>query len=367
MGDRGRALEAMGRLIGPDFWRDRPVLLTGHTGFVGAWTALWLERLGARVLGMALPPETEPNLYRCLSPWPRLQDRVVDLRDPEAVRRTVVEARPSIVLHLAAQALVRRAYREPVETLATNVLGTAHLLDALKEVDSLRAVVVVTSDKVYLNHERGLPFGEGDPLGGHDPYSASKAAQEHVAQAFARSFLADRGVAVATARAGNLIGGGDWGSDRLVPDLWRAAQAGRAAALRHPASIRPWLHVLDAVAGYLGLAQRLADAAPGTLPPALNLGPAGDGRVAVGELSTRFLDALGASTGWTPDPGEHPPEKRTLALESHLARATLAWHPRLDSDRALQWTADWYATFDRGEDVRTLSTDQLTRYVAELD
>jgi CDP-glucose 4,6-dehydratase len=355
----------MGALIDPGFWRGRRVLLTGHTGFVGGWTALWLEQMGAVVTGLALPPEGEPSLFELLSPWPELDHRIADLRDAASLARAVSEVDPQVVLHMAAQALVPHSYRHPLDTLATNVMGTAHLLDALRGLEDLAAVLVITSDKVYLNHERALPFGEGDPLGGHDPYSASKAAQEHVALSFGRSFLAGRGVALATGRAGNLIGGGDWGADRLIPDLWHAARDGRAAQLRIPGARRPWLHVLDAVTGYLAFAQRLADGTPGRLPSALNLGPREETSLTVGELATRFLGALDAPAGWEQAPGTHPPEKRTLALDSTLARATLGWRPRLDADAALDRTVAWYRAHADGEDMRAFSLDQISGFLDE--
>jgi CDP-glucose 4,6-dehydratase len=367
VGGRQRAVEVMGALIDAGFWRGTRVLLTGHTGFVGGWTALWLEQMGAQVTGLALPPEGDPNLFELLSPWPELDHRIADLRDAEALARAVSEVDPQVVIHLAAQALVPRSYRRPLETLTTNVMGTAHLLDSLRGLTELAAVLVITSDKVYLNHERAFPFGEGDPLGGHDPYSASKAAQEHVALSFGRSYLAGRGVALATARAGNLIGGGDWGVDRLIPDLWRAARDGRAAPLRNPGARRPWLHVLDAVAGYLAFARRLADAEPGRLPGTLNLGPREETSLTVGELATRFLSALEAPAGWEQAPGDHPPEKRTLALDSTLARATLGWRPQLDADAALGRTADWYRAHADGEDMRAFSLSQISTFLGDSE
>ena len=357
----------MGTLIDPDFWRDRRVLLTGHTGFVGGWTAHWLGRLGAQVPGLALPPDTDPNLFDALTPWETLEHRVADLRIAPAIGRAVAEASPEVVLHLAALAQVPRAYRHPLDTFATNVMGTAHLLEALRQVDDLRAVLVITSDKVYLNLEHGLPFGEGDPLGGHDPYSASKAAQEQVASAFGRGYLAGRGVCLATARAGNLLGGGDWAPDRLVPDLWRASGEGRPAVLRRPGATRPWLHVLDAVSGYLAFCQRLAASAPGTLPGALNFGPRDEESLTVGELASRFLAAVGSGEGWELAPGGQPSEKQNLALDSSLALATLQWRPRLDGDQTLDWTADWYGAFRRGEDMRAYSLAQIDRHSGDSD
>ena len=270
------------------FWRDRRVLLTGHTGFKGAWLALWLERLGAQVFGLALPP-TIPS-PRGFPNWRprRSRSRIGDIRDAGVVARAVQEARPQIVIHMAAQALVRRSYRAPVETFATNVMGTAHLLDSLRGAEGLQAVLVVTTDKVYRNDGNGHPFAEDDPLGGADPYSASKAAAEIVVASMATSFFGGKGVA--TARAGNVIGGGDWSEDRLIPDIWRAVKAGKPLRLRNPEATRPWQHVLDPLAGYLRYAERLASGAD--VPKALNFGPLPGDALTVAEIADAMLAAM---------------------------------------------------------------------------
>src|SRR5689334_17826331 len=282
--------------IDPTFWRSKQVLLTGHTGFKGAWMAAMLTHLGARVSGFALAPDSDPNLFTLARIGDSVPESFGDLRDPQAVVAAVRNAKPEIVLHLAAQALVRRAVREPVATCATNVLGTAHLLDALRNVDGVRVVLVVTSDKVYENPQRGVPFREGDALGGHDPYAASKAAAEIVTASFAHTYFDARGVAVATARGGNVIGGGDFAVDRIVPDIFRAMVGGRELILRHPEATRPWQHVLDCVAGYIAYAQALAQGRD--VPRALNFGPSGDVQITVAALAAAMQKALGIASGW---------------------------------------------------------------------
>jgi CDP-glucose 4,6-dehydratase len=303
VGLRRAALEGLD-MIERAFWRGRRVLLTGHTGFKGAWLALWLEQLGAEVVGLALPPDTEPALYSLLAPIIGLRSRVGDIRDPVMLAQAVSEARPQIVIHLAAQALVRRSYRRPVETFGINVMGTALLLDSLRAVADLQAVLVITTDKVYRNSGRGEPFGEDDPLGGGDPYSASKAAAELATASMAASFFAGRGVAVATARAGNVIGGGDWSEDRLIPDIWRAVHSGAPLRLRNPQATRPWQHVLEPLAGYLRYAERLASGA--NVPRALNFGPPLGDVATVAEVADAMLAALHAGQGWIKDDVEQP-------------------------------------------------------------
>jgi CDP-glucose 4,6-dehydratase len=350
------------RMIDRAFWRDRRVLLTGHTGFKGAWLSLWLERLGAQVWGLSLPPDTEPALFSMLAPLERHRSRFGDIRDPAAVAAAVQEARPQIAIHMAAQSLVRRSYRQPVATLATNVMGTAHLLDALRGAGELQAVLVVTTDKVYRNDGHRRAFAESDPLGGHDPYSASKAAAELVCASFG-ALLAPRGVAVATARAGNVIGGGDFAEDRLVPDAWRAKKSGAPLRLRNPGATRPWQHVLDPLAGYLVYLQRLA--AGKDVPAALNFGPVTEGQgLTVADVANTMLGAMFAQNGWVFDGEQAPPEAEHLALDPALAIGSLGWRPRLPAAQALQWTAEWYRALDEGAAPRMLSLEQLARYEA---
>jgi CDP-glucose 4,6-dehydratase len=348
--------------VDPAFWRGRRVLLTGHTGFKGAWAALWLAELGANVVGVALPPETEPNFSSLLGALPGLESHVADIRDPMAIEQLVEAAAPDIVIHMAAQALVLRSYREPAATFATNVMGTVHLLEVLRRVPSVAAVLVVTSDKVYRNQDDGRAHAEEDRLGGDDPYSASKAAAEMAVAAWAASFFGARGVAVATARAGNVIGGGDWSADRLVPDIWRATRAGADLVLRNPDATRPWQHVLDCVAGYLVHVQALVRDRDGAVPRALNFGPPAGQEIRVAAVAEALLSAFGRAGRWTRAPGRAPAEKRVLQLDPALAHRALGWRTRLDLTQTLAWTADWYRQFDGGADMRAVSAAQIAAY-----
>lgn len=346
----------------PDFWRGRRVLLTGHTGFKGTWAALWLRRLGAEVHGFALAPDTDPSLWIEAGEGLLATETRADLADADAVRGVVEQARPEIVLHLAGQALVRRATQAPLETVRTNTLGTANLLDALRACDSLRAAVIVTTDKVYDNDESGRAFVESDRLGGDEPYGASKAAAEMLTRAYARSYFAPRGIGVGTARAGNVIGGGNWSADRLVPDIWRAAVRGVPLVLRAPSATRPWQHVLEPLAGYFLYAEALA--VGGDVAEALNFGPAEDAPVTVAEIAVSMAEALGVARPWRVEPDAGLSEARLLALDSTLAQASLGWRPRLAAPEAVAWTASWYAAHRGGADARTLCLDQIGRYEA---
>jgi CDP-glucose 4,6-dehydratase len=344
----------------PDFWRGRRVLLTGHTGFKGSWTALWLKKLGARTTGFALPPDTDPSLFSLAGVDQDLESRFGDLRAPEAVAAAVAAADPEIVLHYAAQPLVRRAIADPVETIAVNALGLAHLLAALRDRAAVERILIVTSDKVYDNRECGLPFAEDDPLGGKDPYSASKAAAEIIARAFAATYFAPRGVALVTARGGNVIGGGDYAEDRIVPDIMRAWAKGVRPWLRMPNATRPWQHVLDCVAGYLIYAER----ARADVPRALNFGPDPADPVTVAELTRTMLEALGAKPEFDIDPNPGAVEMKTLAVDASRAHATLGWRNRLSSAAAVRWTADWRRRVRLGENPRAVTLDQIDAYGA---
>ena len=345
----------------PDFWCSQRVLLTGHTGFKGTWLTLWLEKLGATVTGFSLPPETTPNLFARLGNIENFQSVIGDIRDVAAVDDVVRRAKPTIAIHMAAQPLVRRSYREPVETFATNAQGTANVLNALRQAPDIKAILVVTTDKVYRNLDDGRPFEESDHLGGHDPYSASKAAAEMATAAWAHSYFRPMGISVGSARAGNVVGGGDWSEDRLVPDLWRAAAANRAIELRYPNATRPWQHVLDPLCGYLAFAQAMARHLPG-LPEALNFGPAPGAPLTVSAVADQIFQSMGHTQGWTLAAGDHPPEMKLLALNTDAARRSLGWEARLDSSQALDWTVRWFQGFDGGDDVRTLTLDQIEQY-----
>lgn len=352
------------KTINPDFWNGKRVLLTGHTGFKGAWMALWLETLGAKVTGFGLEPETEPNLFTMLSPWHTVRSIIGDVRDALAVQQAVDEADPEIVIHMAAQALVRRSYHEPVDTVASNVMGTVNVLEALRNAANLKVALVITSDKVFRNSDDGEAFSEDAPLGGDDPYSASKAAQEIIAQSWAKSFFAERGVSVATARAGNVIGGGDFSEDRLIPDIYRAVVAGNTVTLRSPEATRPWQHVLDLNAGYLMHIEALAESRS-NVPLALNFGPQKGPAYTVGAISEKMMTALGMT-----QPADVVPtklkEKTLLSVDASLAQDVLGWKAHLDVDKAIRLTADWYGAFLNGADVKALTQGQLKDFEALL-
>jgi CDP-glucose 4,6-dehydratase len=343
-----------------EFWRDRRVLLTGHTGFKGSWLALWLGRLGARVSGFALAPATQPSLYLLARVADTLDSRIGDVRDADAVAAAVRAADPEVVFHLAAQPLVRASYRQPLQTFDTNVMGTVHLLDALRGMSRVRSVVVVTTDKVYRNREWHYPYREDDALGGHDPYSASKAAAEIVVASYRDSFLREQGVALASARAGNVIGGGDWSEDRLIPDAVRAWQAGHRLAIRHPHAIRPWQHVLDPLAGYLQLARQLWSEP--ALAGAFNLGPATHEAATVGDVIELARHAYGHGAWAAADAPDGPHEAGWLALEVAQARARLGVTPRWGLADAVQRTMQWYRRLADGEDASALCATDIAAY-----
>jgi CDP-glucose 4,6-dehydratase len=334
-----------------NFWAGRRVLVTGQTGFKGAWLSLWLERLGADVCAFALPPQTDPSLYQILSPWSGQRHRLVDLRHADAVVAAVRDAAPEVIFHLAAQSLVRPSYRDPLETYATNVMGVL-------------AVVVTTTDKVYENDSSGRAFSEQDRLGGKDPYSASKACAEILTASFRDSFLANgQRPAIATVRAGNVIGGGDWSEDRLVPDVVRAIAADRKVALRYPDAVRPWQHVLEPLRGYLDLAERLVRE-PASMPHALNFGPDPGNWLTVAQVADVMIAALGANSGWERVPGIPPPEAAMLTLSSGLAKRVLEWKPLLSMQETVAWTADWHKKHRANCDMKAETLDQIARYEA---
>lgn len=347
------------------------VLLLGHTGFVGGWLALWLRGLGAEVHGFALPPEDTPNLFDAIDLGARIESEIGDVRSRDAVVGAFRRSRPDVVFHLAAQSRVRRSYRMPVETLETNVMGTAHVLEGLRAVPGTRACVVVTSDKCYENQEREEGYREVDRLGGRDAYSASKACAELVISCYRRSLLADvrPAVLVASARAGNIVGGGDWAEDRIVPDCVRSIVGGEALQLRNPAAVRPWQHVLDAIHGYLLLGAHLLEGRSG-VADAWNFGPDPDAPKPVFDLVTHFRREWGATT---PAPvvaassADGPVETGQLRLDSSKARRELGWTTRLEFEEAVRWTADWYRAFHRDHaSMRAATEDQIRRYEARL-
>ena len=347
--------------VTPAFWSARRVLVTGHTGFKGSWLCWWLKRLGAEVAGLALDPPTSPSLFEASGLASAVGSVKGDVRDPAAVTAAFREHRPEVVFHLAAQSLVRESFRSPVETFTTNVVGTVNCLEAARHCPSVRAMVVVTTDKCYRNSGSRRGYREDDELGGDDPYAASKACAEIVTRAYRKSFFeAPGGVLVASARAGNVIGGGDWASDRLVPDAMRAFASARPVRIRNPESTRPWQHVLDPLRGYLVLAERL-HAGERSAAMAWNFGPdAADARPVswiVDQLARRW----GGDAGWQQDAGEQPPEAAELVLDSSKARAELGWRPTLPLEKALDWVVEWYqAIASRG--AREATLEQIARY-----
>lgn len=347
--------------LDPQFWRGKRVLVTGHTGFKGAWAALWLHLLGAEVFGLALEPELT-SLFNLLRLDTLIHSQIADLRDRAAVAHAVDVAHPELVLHMAAQPLIHRGLAEPHETFAVNVCGTVHLLDALRDAPRLRAVLVVTSDKVYADSEDGRAHAEADRLGGRDPYSASKAACEFATAAMAQSFLAAQGVRVATARGGNVIGGGDFAPMRLVPDAVRAARADSPLTLRNPDATRPWQHVLDCLCGYFAYLAALTSDRP--LPASLNFGPRPRQTATVAELAAAMQQALGATQGWTHMPDPTARETHALAIDARLARRLLGWSDRLSGRRMISVTAEWYRAWARNADMRLFSQRQIARYQA---
>lgn len=348
-------------------WCGRRVLVTGHTGFKGSWLSLWLHRMGAEVTGFALQPPTDPSLFALA----RLDELVThiegDVRDLTALRAAVEAARPEVILHLAAQPLVRHSYHEPVETYATNVMGTVNLLDAARRATGVAAIVCVTSDKCYENREWVWPYRENDPMGGHDPYSSSKGCAELVVSAYRRSFFAEGGPLLASVRAGNVIGGGDWAADRLLPDLVRAFEGGVMPLVRSPNSVRPWQHVLEALGGYLMIAERLL-AGERCFADGWNFGPSEDDAKPVSWI----VERMRATWGGTADVARHdaraqPHEAGLLRLDCSKARAALGWRPVLSLEQALDWIVDWHSQVAAGGDARVVSLDQLDRYAAAFN
>ena len=353
--------------VDAELWRGRKVFVTGHTGFKGGWLTLWLHHLAAKVHGFALEPPTTPSLFDAARIESLLaSDTRADLADLARLKSSLDAAQPEIIFHLAAQSLVRESYRDPLGTLATNVMGTARVLEAARAVDSVRAIVVITTDKVYENREWEYSYREVDPLGGHDPYSASKAAAEIVAASFRSSFFErERGhpAHVATARAGNVIGGGDWAADRLVPDCLRAFAANQPVYLRLPAAVRPWQHVLEPLSGYLRLAERLFGAEGEKFAKAWNFGPDTRGNATVGEVAAVAARLWGDGARVEHAPAtENPHEAGVLRLDSARARDALDWKPRWSLADALERTVAWQRAWSRGADMAAVSSDQIRAY-----
>ena len=353
------------------FWKRRRVFLTGHTGFKGSWLSLWLCALEADVTGYALNPPTQPSLFDQAKVAGVLRSVTGDIRDFQRLRAAIAECRPEVIIHMAAQSVVRRGYEDPIETYASNVMGTVHLFEALRELEQPCVVVNVTSDKCYENREWAWGYRENEPMGGRDPYSNSKGCAELVTAAFRESYFPaasfDRhGVAIATARAGNAIGGGDWTKDQLIPDLMRAFLERRSCPIRNPSAIRPWQFVLEPLRGYLMLAERLAGDVK-RIGTGWNFGPAEGDAKPVSVLADEAVRLWGDGASWVHDTDSHPRESHFLKLDASKAKACLGWYPALPLNQALVWIVEWYRALTAGDDLQRLTRMQIERYEALLD
>ena len=345
-----------------DFWHGKRVFLTGHTGFKGSWLSLWLKNLGSEVTGYALLPPTTPNLYEVADVAQGMTSIIADIRDLTALQKAMQTARPDIVIHMAAQPLVRQSYVEPIETYATNVLGTVHVLESVRNTPSVKAVLVVTTDKCYENKEElHLAYQEHEPMGGHDPYSSSKACAELVTAAYRKSFLEQQGVAVATARAGNVIGGGDWAKDRLVPDILKAFEQNSTVQIRNPIATRPWQHVLEPLCGYLTLAEHLFTQGS-AYAEAWNFGPHDEDARSVQWIVEQLALSWGNSAKWHQEPGQQPHEATYLKLDISKAKARLGWHPIWNLQTALQNITHWHRAWLSQEEMKNFCLDQILQY-----
>lgn len=346
----------------PEFWRGKRVLLTGHTGFKGSWLSLWLQSMGAELKGLALDPPTTPSLFMEANVAQGMVSQIGDIRDYDTVLKAVAEFKPEIVIHMAAQPLVRYSYKNPIETYATNVMGTVYLLEAIRQTGTAKVVVNVTTDKCYENKEWVWGYREDEPMGGFDPYSSSKGCSELVTSAYRRSYFKETGIALASGRAGNVIGGGDWAEDRLVPDILRAFERNQPVVIRNPNSTRPWQHVLEPLSGYLMLAEKLWHE-PKAYAEGWNFGPRDEDARPVGWIVDRMASKWGDGASCQIDGGDHPHEANYLKLDISKARQRLSWAPRWSLDTALNKIVEWHQGWLTKADVRALSLEQINQYI----
>ena len=354
-------------LVDPNFWTGKRVFLTGHTGFKGGWLALWLSSMGSKVTGYALAPNTFPNFFQATNLEGELEkSHIADIRDLETLQKAMADAKPDVVIHMAAQPLVRYSYTNPVETYATNVMGTVHLLESIRKVPSIRAAVIVTTDKCYENQEWVWGYRENEPMGGYDPYSNSKGCAELVTSAYRQSFFpvehySKHRVAIASARAGNVIGGGDWSMDRLIPDAIKAFEANKTLLIRNPLATRPWQHVLEPLSGYLVLAQALFQEGV-KFNGAWNFGPRDEDARSVQEVIDLLIDSWSLPAKWSQDASEQPHEAHLLKLDCSKANQLLKWRPQWSLEQAIEKICEWQIAFSKQSDMKTLSEKQIKAY-----
>lgn len=348
------------------FWRDKKVLVTGHTGFKGGWLSLWLQDLHAQVIGFSLPPQTCPNLFTVANIEKNMRSILGDIRNLSEIQDTLISYKPEIIIHAAAQSLVRYSYNHPIDTYTTNIIGTANLLEAARQVDSVKVIINVTTDKCYDNKEWYWGYRENDNLGGNDPYSSSKACAELVTTAYRQSYFNSIGVGVATVRAGNVIGGGDWAQDRLIPDIIRNCLNNTTTTIRYPQALRPWQHVLEPLRGYLLLAQRLYEN-PIEYAEAWNFGPSIEDIKSVSWVVDQVITLLGNKGNWTIDRNTHPYEASILKLDIAKARTKLNWHPQWNLEKSLKETIVWYNAWHAGKDMYETTLSQIRNYINDQE
>jgi CDP-glucose 4,6-dehydratase len=367
MARRACPVEGVG-VINSSFWRGKRVLVTGHTGFKGAWLSLWLQEMGANLTGYALAPPTEPSLFVVADVGRGMRSVIGDIRDPEQLKTVMNEVKPEVVLHLAAQPVVRQSYNDPVETYSTNVMGLVHLFEAIRLTDTVSACVNVTSDKCYDNREWVYGYRENDSMGGYDPYSSSKGCAELITSAYRRSFFSgsdkSRTVSLASARAGNVIGGGDWASDRLVPDIIRAIAARRPALIRNPDAVRPWQHVMEALSGYLILAERLMGSGGSNYADGWNFGPSPEDTRTVEWVVDKLVWHWGRGASWVSDPVKGPHEARSLSLDCLKANRELNWRPVWSLEETIEKIVDWHRAYHTGGEMRGVTVRQINDYTS---
>ena len=350
-----------GLVLNPTFWHGKRVMVTGHTGFKGSWLSLWLQSMGAHVVGYALAPPTQPSLFEVAQVERGMTSIIADVRDLSKLQSVFRECMPEIVIHMAAQPLVRYSYQNPIETYSTNVMGTVHVFEAVRNTPSVKAVVNVTTDKCYENKEWLWGYREDEPMGGFDPYSNSKGCSELITSAYRRSFFQEQGIALASARAGNVIGGGDWAADRLVPDILRAFERQEPVIIRNPNATRPWQHVLEPLSGYLMLAERLYTDGQSSAE-AWNFGPHDDDARPVQWIVESLVTSWGSGASWQQDGGTHPHEAHYLKLDISKAKARLGWKPRWNLSQALSHIVEWHQKWLAGTDMKTASLEQINQY-----